>query len=70
MKRYFIHSWEDIEIKEDKDGDFIYYDDFVSSILARIKELLNLKFNTTEKRGLDNFNTNSSIINELKNLIK
>lgn len=66
MKRYFIHSWEDIEIKEDKDGDFIYYDDFVSSILARIKEL---------EAEIENEDSEYSIVScrfaikELKNLI-
>jgi aldehyde:ferredoxin oxidoreductase len=58
-------TWCEDRVNDD-DLEFIS----VSSILARIKELENLKFNTTEKSGVDNFNTNSSIINELKNLIK
>ena len=67
MKRYFIHSWGDIEVKENKDGDFIYYDDFVDVISARIKEL---------ETEIENEDSEYSVVNcrfaikELKNLIK
>lgn len=58
-------SWTNDKICQD-DLEFISVD----FILARIKELESRKFNTTDKTGIDLFNINSSVINELKNLLK
>lgn len=55
-------------------ADKIYEDDleYISSslILARIKKLEELKFDTLIKHGQHDFNINSAVINELKNLLK
>jgi hypothetical protein len=64
LERDFV-TWESNQIYSD-DLQFISVD----FILARIKELENKKFNTTTKDGLYNFNITSSVISELKNLIK
>ena len=67
MKRYFVNGEPTFDFIEDKDGDIIFYDDFVSSILARIKEL---------EAEIENEDSEYSItscrfaIKELKNLIK
>jgi hypothetical protein len=58
-------SWCDDRVNDD-DLEFIS----VSSILARIKELERRQFDTTDKTGMNLFNINSCVINELKNLIK
>ncbi len=49
-----------------------FVNEYISSnlILALIKELEKRKFNTTEKAGVELFNINSNIINELKQLLK
>ena len=58
-------SWADEKIYCD-DLEFISVD----FILRRIKELEEQKFDTTTKDGQYNFNLTSTVINELKNLIK
>lgn len=42
----------------------------VSSVLARIKELENRNYDTMSADGIYNFNRDSAIINELKQLIE
>ena len=58
-------TWCEDRVNDD-DLEFIS----VSSILARIKELERRQFDTTDKTGMNLFNINSCVINELKNLIK
>lgn len=58
-------TWGSEKIFTD-DLEFIYVD----FILARIKELEDRKFNLTTMDGVNNFNMNSAVINQLKNLIK
>jgi len=60
------------EVTWSKDRVFDSDLEFVSSvfILRRIKELEKEKFDTTTKHGVHDFNVNSAIISELKNLLK
>lgn len=46
--------------------------EYISSvfILRRVKELEKEKFDTTTKHGVHDFNVNSAIISELRNLLK
>lgn len=70
MKRYEIIGDPTFELMEFEDGGLMLYQDFYNFIFRRIEELEKQKFDTTTKHGVYDFNMNSAVINELKNLIK
>lgn len=71
MKRYSIYGGDrGYDVEEDKNGFYMYYDEFTDFISARIRELEEQKFDTTTKDGIYEFNINSTIISELKRLLK
>lgn len=70
MKKYDVIGEPTFTFKEYKDGNVIFYDDYVNFISARIKKLEELKFDTLTKHGQHDFNTTSAVINELKNLLR